>query len=213
MINTLVFDFDGTLVDTFSFLPEIYQILAEEFGFRNFSDKQTQLLRNKGFAQLVKELKIPVYKLPKLAKRIQEEIGKKMPEAKFFQSIPDALQSLKKQNYTLGILSSNSRKNVVQFLARTQTHPLFDFIYTGKSILGKDKVLKRMLKNQKLDKQQILYFGDEVRDVVACKKVGLKVVAVSWGFNSQKVLAENKPDYLIKKSTEIIDLMKRLSFK
>lgn len=213
MINTLVFDFDGTLADTFFLIPEIYQVVAIEFGFKSFDSNQIQLLRHKGFAQLVKELKIPIYKLPKLAKRIQEEIGKKMPEARFFQSIPSILQNLKKQNYTLGVLSSNSRKNVMQFLTRTQTRPLFDFVYTGRSILGKDKVLKRMLKSQKLAKQQVLYFGDEVRDIVACKKVGLKVAAVSWGFNSYKILASNKPDYLIKKPTEILNLMRRLSLK
>jgi phosphoglycolate phosphatase-like HAD superfamily hydrolase len=45
-----------------------------------------------------------------------------------------------------------------------------------------------VLREQSLQPADILYVGDEVRDVEACQKVGVKIIAVTWGLNSQEAL-------------------------
>ena len=49
--------------------------------------------------------------------------------------------------------------------------------------------------------------GDEIRDIDAAKKTGIKVIAVGWGFNSQEALAAQNPNFLIERPQELIEIM------
>lgn len=65
---------------------------------------------------------------------------------------------------------------------------IFDYIYSDASIFGKDKVIRSFLKQKAIAKDQAIYSGDETRDIQACKKLGLKMIVVSWGLNSKEGL-------------------------
>jgi phosphoglycolate phosphatase-like HAD superfamily hydrolase len=62
-----------------------------------------------------------------------------------------------------------------------------DFIYTS-TLFGKSRALSQALSKEHLDPREVIYIGDEVRDVEACQKCGLNVIAVTWGLNSQTAL-------------------------
>ncbi|MNF15821.1 Pyrophosphatase PpaX [compost metagenome] len=49
--------------------------------------------------------------------------------------------------------------------------------------------------------------GDELRDVQACKRIGVKVAAVTWGYDSVKLLTEAEPDYLCEAPVDILGLI------
>jgi phosphoglycolate phosphatase len=53
----------------------------------------------------------------------------------------------------------------------------------------------------------VLYVGDEVRDIVACKKAGVKIAWVDWGYDLKEAVADEKPDYLISNPLEIISIV------
>ena len=72
-----------------------------------------------------------------------------------------------------------------------------DFIYSANTLFGKDKIIKKLIKQYQLPLERTYYVGDETRDIEAAKKSNVQVVAVTWGFNSADVLARYKPDYLI----------------
>ena len=62
------------------------------------------------------------------------------------------------------------------------------------------------MKKYGFKKDQVLYVGDEIRDIVAAKRLGIKIAAVAWGYNSLKALKEQEPDYLIHKPEELLTL-------
>lgn len=78
------------------------------------------------------------------------------------------------------------------------------FVYSGQNIFGKDKVINRLLKEQEINKALAVYIGDETRDVEAAQKLGMKVIAVTWGFNSKKVLQTLNPDAIVEKPQDLI---------
>jgi len=104
-----------------------------------------------------------------------------------------------------GILSSNSSNNVTEFL---NNHDLnfFDFISASSRIWGKNINLKKLLLSHGFNMDEVVYVGDEVRDIIAAKKVGIRVAAVTWGYNSKKALRSQKPDYLISSPEELLNL-------
>jgi len=60
----LIFDFDGTLVDSFDVALQIVQRLADEFHFRKISTDEINQLKNLTSRELIRHLNIPLYKLP-----------------------------------------------------------------------------------------------------------------------------------------------------
>jgi phosphoglycolate phosphatase len=54
----------------------------------------------------------------------------------------------------------------------------------------------------------VIYVGDETRDIEAARKIQIQVIAVSWGFNSREVLAEQKPDFLISHPSQLIEVVR-----
>ena len=109
---------------------------------------------------------------------------------------------MKERGCKIGILTTNTEENVIKFLESNKLN-IFDFLYSGKSVFGKGKVLKKLITKNNLKKERVFYVGDEVRDMNAGKKSKVITVAVSWGFNSKEALKKEKPDYLIDSPSEL----------
>lgn len=204
-----VFDFDGTIADSAQASVGIFKQLFEEFNLGLEGKDLFDLYRKKGAKELVKELEIPLRKIPFLMKRYREKSASIVKDLKPFGNINSTLEKLKRENFNLGILTSNSEKNVTKFLEKNDL-PSFDFIYSEGSLFGKDKVMKKMLENQSLDSNQVIYVGDETRDIDAAKKVGITVIAVAWGFNTNEALKKRNPDFLAHKPKDLVEIASKL---
>ncbi|HEU4679284.1 MAG TPA: HAD hydrolase-like protein, partial [Terrimicrobiaceae bacterium] len=60
---------------------------------------------------------------------------------------------------------------------------------------------------QHVSAAEILFVGDETRDIEACQKVGVRIVAVTWGYNSRRSLVAMKPDFIFDDPKELVALM------
>lgn len=74
-------------------------------------------------------------------------------------------------------------------------------------MFGKDKIIKKFLKEKKLTEADMLYVGDEQRDIVACKKVGVNVVWVGWGYDVMETIKEDSPNYMVNTPNEILHIV------
>ena len=110
----------------------------------------------------------------------------------------------------MGIVTSNDRENVLLFLKNNRLERIFDFVYTGKSLFGKDKVFARLFRQRGLSPADVVYIGDETRDVEACKKIGIPMIAVTWGMNNKTILASMKPEGIADSPDDLPDLISRL---
>jgi phosphoglycolate phosphatase len=143
-----------------------------------------------------------------MVKKVKGELKHKIPELTPIEGINAALIELHNQGYHLGIITSNSQENVNQFLKFHNLDYLFDFIYSGVTIFGKTTIINNVLRQKQFKPEVVIYVGDETRDVESAKKANIKVIAVSWGFNSAEALAKEKPDFLIHHPSELMDVMK-----
>lgn len=120
------------------------------------------------------------------------------------------LNQLNKMNIHLGIVTSNSVENVKSWLKLNKMDHFFQFVYSASNLFGKDKVIKKILKNYQINKEQVCFVGDETRDIEAAKKSAITSIAVTWGFNSEDVLLKSEPHYLIKDPKELITILSLL---
>ena len=98
----VLFDFDGTLGDTFLQGFEILNILAGEFGFRPLPHGDLQYARDLSTSGLMKHLGISRMKLHKISKRGTEEIGKRIDSVQSFEGVPEMVRQLHAAGFRLG---------------------------------------------------------------------------------------------------------------
>lgn len=206
MIKTVLFDFDGTIADTFSTIVRLFNLHSYEFRLPKLTSREIDNFRSLGLREVLYKYKLHLFKLPFIAKKIRDKLNKKIKQVKTFPNIQGVLFKLKENQVRLGILSSNSKENIEKFL-RANDLMIFDFIHSESNIFGKGRALKTLLKNYRLKKNEVIYIGDEVRDIEACHENGVKIVSVTWGFNKKEILKKNKPDYLIDNPQEILKMI------
>ena len=206
-VKVIIFDFDGTIADTLDAVVSITNRLAGDFGYKQTSLEELAILRNLNSRQIIKHSGVSIFKIPFLIRKVLSELNNEIQVLSAFPGIKEALIELKNQGNRLGIITSNSKENVTAFLNKNGLQELFDFIYSGATIFGKSKVINRVLKSENLKSEEVIYVGDETRDIEAAKRTQIKAIAVSWGFNSKQVLAEYNPDFLIHQPNELIEVI------
>jgi phosphoglycolate phosphatase len=206
-IKLIIFDFDGTIADTHDALLKIANRLSSEFGYQPLNAMELELLKNLSSREIIKQSRISPMKLPFLLKRVKIELGKEIQDLSPISGIEMALARLKKEGYQLGILTSNRKTNVITFLEKNNMLSLFDFIFSEVSLFGKHKVLERILKQYRLNSQEVVYVGDETRDINAARKSRVKAFAVGWGFNSPAILAQHQPDCLVDCPAQLVEAL------
>ncbi|MBE9093917.1 HAD-IA family hydrolase [Tychonema sp. LEGE 07203] len=209
MTKVIIFDFDGTLADTIDILLSITNRLSAEFGFKPATKEEVAQLSNLTSWQILKYSGISLFKFPLLIRKLRAELRSEISDVQLFPGIKEVLLELKKRGFQLGIITSNSRENVLAALENNNLQDIFTFIYSG-STFGKHKVINKWLKKEKINPKEVFYVGDEIRDIDAARKTGIKIIAVGWGFNSQEVLALHHPDFLIERPQQLIEIMSNL---
>jgi phosphoglycolate phosphatase len=207
----LIFDFDGTIVNSFCNVIDKFNLLADEFHFRKVQPTEIEGLRNLNSRALIKFLKIPLYKLPKVIKKARKFMHADIQLLDSFANLPAVLRQLKLAGISLGILTSNSQQNVSKWLAHHELLNLFDFIHVESNFFGKKRSLKKIMRQYAIDRTSAYYVGDETRDIDAAKQCGINAIAVTWGFNSEMVLLQHAPHHLVREPAELLAIQARYS--
>lgn len=206
MKQVVIFDFDGTLADSIGLVIRLYNQHAQHYKALEISEDELpnlrKMVRDQGYAKTLKSKNIRLSRLPSMVLTIGREMRAHMDQVKPYPDIISTLELLKAKGYRLAVLTSNQEHIVREFLEHHQ-YPLFDFIVSEKTLFGKDKALKKIMKKFALDKRGVVYVGDEPRDVLACRKADISVIGVSWGLAGVEGFGKNPPDFLVHSASEL----------
>lgn len=202
----LLFDFDGTIVNSYEYVIETTNLLAEQFNLRKIEKHDTEHLRDLTSREVINFLGVSFYKIPSLIRQIRRLLYDQMVHMKPVTNISTVLETFYKSGCSLGILTSNSIENVNVWLEMHQIHHFFDFIHDESNHFSKCSLLKKTLKKYQIDKSNVFYIGDEARDIEAAKRNNIQSIAVTWGYNSEKVLLKYQPTYLVKQPEDLLTI-------
>ncbi len=201
----LLFDFDGTIADSADATVRVYNEIARKSNLQLLTRENLVVLRGGSFMDNMRYMKVPLFKLPFIANSVRTAFKNEIPNLKVIEGIKGSLEILKSKGYKLYIVSSNAKENIESFLEHNGIRE-FDDVYSVSNLLGKHLKIKSLIKTHKWNKASVMYIGDEVRDIEAAKKAGLASVAVTWGYNTEEVLAKNNPTKLLRKPAELADI-------
>jgi len=209
MTPYLLFDFDGTIADSFSLGVQILNELAPRFHIDPFSESELHELRSMPTHQAIKRMNIPLYKIPILVPVFLHEFKRVIPMLKPFPDIKETLLTLKDMGIPMALITSNSLENVSRFIEQHQLH-FFDWIEGGSGLFNKQTTIRKQIKRHNLNIEDIIYVGDETRDIVASKKCKIKIISVLWGFQTAQILRSYNPDFYAHTPLDLVQIIKGL---
>jgi phosphoglycolate phosphatase len=120
MAKHIIFDFDGTLVDSRALVVKLYNEMALQHGFRAIYDVDIPFLRSMPIPDRCRWLGVPLYKIPQLAVQAKKSYQSSIPSLHTVPGIRETVRRLVELGYPLSILSSNSEENIRLFLKRNE---------------------------------------------------------------------------------------------
>ncbi|MCZ8523558.1 MULTISPECIES: HAD-IA family hydrolase [Paenibacillus] len=206
MKPTVIFDFDGTMVASRDLAIRLFNELSVSYGCRAIREEEIPALAALSIPDRLRALGCPLRKLPAMLIEMKRRYKQEVTELEPVEGLPEVLRELGRRGITTGILSSNREENIRAFLDRggwDSPH----FIYTATNLFGKDRAIQRLLTARRLLPGEALYIGDELRDIEACRRVGLPVAAVTWGYDAEELLRRAEPDYVLHQAEELLRLL------
>jgi phosphoglycolate phosphatase len=204
-ITTLIFDFDGTLADTRDIaIGELRRVKGDTYPT---DAAAIEKLRGMTARQVFKALDIHWWELPSIAYLGRKAVREQIDAVKTYSGMQKALQRLKEMNITMVIASTNSNRNIEIFLEKNRLGPFFNQIYGGVGIFDKAGVIRKIMRKNRLQPEECYYIGDEVRDVEASRRAGVRSVAVTWGYNNRAALERAKPDIILDNAADLVGLL------
>jgi len=204
-VKYLIFDFNGTIVDD---LPLVMEIMSESLKTKNIdiTKYSIEYLRQQGIKKFMEEIKMSKIELLWLFKDIKSKIKDRQSDCPIVKDLEKYLPELSGKNKLL-IFSSNNPVVINNYLQKNNIDKYFSGVYEDDSYFGKEVGLKKVIKDLKINIADAVYLGDESRDIIAANKVGIKSVAVTWGFEGSAPLSVANPDVMIDRPEELLTVL------
>ncbi len=199
----VIFDFDGTLADTFALGSQLINEYADQLGYKQIDFAAN---KDKSARELIKMSGVRFWQIPGLIRFFRKKSVERAAEVNAFDGIPDLVRRLHDSGFQLGIITTNSAQTISIFLQKYGLTDLFTYIKPEISLFGKKRAIRRARRHLK---SEIIYIGDELRDIEACRAVNVPIISVSWGFNSTEILEKNNPGMVAASAEEVYNTIIR----
>jgi phosphoglycolate phosphatase len=211
--NTVIFDLDGTLLNTLDDLRDSLNEVLSQKGYPRKTLEEVRCFVGNGVRNLVKR-SVPEHcsedEVTSILKIFKENYKHNMQnKTRPYNGIMELLLDLNRFNYKIAIVS-NKYDAAVKELAKT---------YFGNLIpvaIGENSQVKRKpapdsiymaVKELNSELSHTVFVGDSETDVQTAKNAGIPCIGVTWGFRSREVLREEGADYLIDTPRELLTLI------
>ena len=213
----LIFDLDGTLINTIDDLGQACNHALSACGFPTHKIEDYPRLVGNGINKLIERALPEEHRNEATVLRLREYFVPFYDQhncdlTRPYDGIPELLHELKLQGHTLAVASN-------KYQAATEKIVAHFFPNTFDVVLGERVGVPRKPDPQIVwdiihrlsplasNLSPIYYIGDSLVDAATAKAANLPFVACTWGFCTQKQLAQAQPNYMIHHPSEIVHII------
>ncbi|MFN8489525.1 MAG: HAD hydrolase-like protein [Caldilineaceae bacterium] len=199
----IIFDFDGTLADSFPQFLGIANTVAEKYKFKQIQESELETLRGYSSRAMLKHLHIPLWKLPWIIRDARKLMTATIAQTQTFAGVDQSLRTLAARGIQLALVTSNSEANVRCVLGPANA-ALIKHYECGVALFGKASRFHKTLKQLHVLPSEAIAIGDELRDAEAAQKAKIAFGAVAWGYTNLTTLQTRAPAEVFMTVDEII---------
>lgn len=200
----LIFDFDGTIVDSKSIY---YRNIKNVLESHNISDNEINKELDKGYklGKTIRNLGFSWIYSWYLKHKIMKQVLSEVNEVKKCKDVSD----IKKIDHKKILVSNSLSEFIMPVLKHLNLKNYFLEIYSGDDFDNKIDFIKNYLEENNIDKNKCIYIGDRVADIEVAKKVGClgMILTNKCSWDSREDLIEAEPDFLIDDLKELNDVL------
>lgn len=215
-IKAVLFDLDGTLLNTLSDLTDSVNYMLSHYGFSAYSEKEIRSFVGHGVKNLISralpegvteeffEEALALYK----AHYAENSANKTAP----YEGIPEMLNLLHKSGIKLAIVS-NKHDEATQELSRKYFGDVIDFTVGNCDFLEKKPapdMAEYAMEKLGVSKEESVFVGDAETDILTAKNAKIPCISVTWGFRDRDELADSGAEIFIDTADELIEVINSL---
>ncbi len=218
--KAILFDLDGTLIESAPDLASALNAMLERLGHREFSQQEIRAWIGNGAAVLVQralqkalgrevEMKEEYFnEALKLFLSLYEE--RMCVETYLFPMVQETLQTLKNHGKKIAIVTNKPSKFIEPILENLQISKYVDYVVGADTLKHKKPhpaPLLHVCDIFGIGVKEALMVGDSRNDVEAARACGMDVVGVDYGYNYEQSIEDLKPDVVVSGIEEIVSLV------
>ncbi|MDA1342839.1 MAG: HAD-IA family hydrolase [Proteobacteria bacterium] len=208
--DLIVFDWDGTLINTIDWIAHCLQVAGEEFGFIKPEAQAAKdvigLCIDSAVATLYPEADAVAQK------NIIQHYGttyssKQLSQDDFFPGVHGMLVQLKANGYQLAVATGKTRAGLIHALAATGTEKIFDITRCADETASKPnpKMLHEIMQHTQTTADRTLMVGDSIHDLQMARNANVPSIGVACGANSRESLQQYDPLLCLQQATELLN--------
>ena len=211
--DLIIFDWDGTLIDSIDWIVNCLQRAAEDCQL-DIPDQQESkdvigLSLNNAINQLFPG--IDSGKQEQLVKSYSQHFfSKPISDQDFFEGVYDMLKELKAMGHHLAVATGKSRAGFQKALYGTAVNDLFSTTRCADETASKPhpRMLLEIIDELDVEKSRVLMIGDSVHDLQMAENAGIASVAVSCGAHSSIILEKYNPLACFQQTTDLMNFVR-----
>ena len=215
--STIIFDWDGTVVDSTYVIVDSIKKASRELGFEEPTDQKASWVIGLSLPQAL--LKV----VPGLTEaRINEFVDayRKFyvsadPDLKMFDGVLPLIKNLREQGLFTAVATGKSRFGLDQALKNHGIANLFDITKTADQTQSKPSplMLEEIFAELMVDPEECVMVGDTSHDILMAQNAGCDSIAVSYGAHTLREISDAEPSYIAHNVTELGHLLSMYSRK
>ncbi|MDF2940563.1 MAG: hypothetical protein K0R66_1205 [Gammaproteobacteria bacterium] len=197
MLKLIVFDWDGTIVDSFSKIYACKLALAKKYDLPAPSETVAREVQGMGFdkATALCFPKADNDTLIELKNDFHSMMQLKEYQAELFDGIKEVLADLKAHNIKLAIATSKARVELDKSLEYLGLKDFFDITCCGEEYMNKPNpaMLNHIMQIFGVSSEESLMIGDTITDIEFAHNASMKIICPTFGAHTKETLQARKP--------------------
>lgn len=199
----VLFDFDGTLADSFPWFASNFNDLADRYRLPRMGRAELEELRRYDAYQLSRKYKISLWKMAVIGEHLKKLMSRQIDQVRLVEGMQGVIDALAQHGVMMAVVSSNAEENVRRVLGAANAAKMTVFA-CGVSLSGKKGKFLQILKKAGVEPDEAISIGDEVRDLKSSRQAKITFGAVGWGYTHPDTLRMHTPEALFSRPEEIL---------
>lgn len=214
--NAVIFDLDGTLLDTLDDLADSMNVVLAEHGFPTHPTASYRYFVGDGMANLVRRA------FPETVSRSEEAVAQGLAamraeydrrwnsKTRPYPGVSDMLDALVERHVKIAVLSNKPHEFTLKTVEALLSNWTFDVVLGERPPIPRKPDPQGAVEVSRLlgiPPQRILYLGDTGTDMLTATRAGMTAVGALWGFREAEELRSTGASTLIERPMDLLDLL------